>query len=126
MSFTAASNFEVKVLSTGKAHFEQAMLLVFAGAPGGKATNYSVEGGTMQLHWHTDSKATPLPYAMDFNAAMQFVWNWLQSLGEEAYGEEDDCDGSIAKGWSVDNEIQHKGWSYGICTVRAAYAYYHK
>ena len=39
----------------------------------------------------------PLPYKLDEKAAVEFLWSWLKSLDTEAWGDEPDCDGSVAR-----------------------------
>lgn len=66
-----------------------------------------------------------LPFKMDFKAASDFAWNWLQQTD---YGEEPDHDGSNGRGWTIFNgdwgHVFH-AWQ-GIIAIRPEWAMYGK
>lgn len=133
-------NFKVEVRSSGRDHFDSAVRMAFANAPGGKATHFvspiaerscgkcsdgntghwiekeycefkcSKCGGTgkrpphpgMVLLWHEDSiagvKASLLPYPLNVDGAVDFLWRYLESAD---FGKQPDHDGSNGKGFIV-------------------------
>ena len=135
-------NFHVEVCSKGREHFEAAVRMAFANAPGGKATHcvspvpamrceecvggkkiHWVGGDKQQceypcpkcngrgerpacagmvLLWHEDEvggvKSTALPFALDAEAAVGFLWSYLQTA---EYGPQPDHDGDNGKGFIV-------------------------
>lgn len=135
-------NFKVTVHSERRSHFEAAVRLAWASAPGGKATHFvspllearclecsngkrfawkgkgkaQVEytcpecGGSgkrnaqsaMILLWHEDQvrgvSASLLPFPLTCDAAIEFLWSWLQTAD---FGEQPDHDGSNGKGFIV-------------------------
>ena len=118
------SNFEFKICSDKKEHFDLAMTLAFTGKMyDANVTHYSiskkyglilfwcsVNGGKIFVGEPTgsdinlESNWTPvikLPYEMDGVAAASFAWNWLM-IAE--YDREPDHDGDNDRGFIVYNE----------------------
>lgn len=142
-------NFSVRVVSEGREHFEAAVRLAYANAPGGKAGYYIspapagncdtccgtgkewryrnayIQGipkkesfefpcrdcdgsgnikqrAGMILLWHEDTiggvEATKLPFELDADAAVGFLWEWLKTV---EYPEQPDHDGSNEEGYVV-------------------------
>lgn len=97
-----ADNTKIDIRCEGRENFEEAMKLIFQCASGGLATHYRFDNKYgIVLYWAESEKATRLPYSMNVNAAIEFVWNWLQVVD---YGTQPNHDGSNTKGWTVFNE----------------------
>lgn len=126
-------NRHISVQSEGRKSFDLAFQLLFENAPGGKATHYleHSEKGLIFL-WHEDKikdqSASKLPYAMDWKAAADLAWGWLQERRHEEYREDLDHDGSNGKGFRVYNEDwgHVAGSFYGILAVLPVWAWYGK
>ncbi len=79
-----ADNFQIMVIRESKKQFELAMRLAFD--RGTKdydsdetATGYSVsEEYGLILYKYDSEKATPLPYPLKVEEAIEFVWGWLK------------------------------------------------
>jgi hypothetical protein len=136
-------NFKVEVHSEGRTHFDAAVRIAFANAPGGKASHFlspvptlsceNCAGGKtghwigedrkqyceykcrecdgtgknpthagMVLLWHEDTvggvAASPLPFPLTVDAAVDFLWRYLESA---EFGCQPDHDGSNGKGFIV-------------------------
>lgn len=133
-------NRHISVQSEGRKSFDLAVQLVFENAPGGKATHYfeHSEKGLIFL-WHEDKflnpvgslvtkEASKLPYAMDWKAAADLAWGWLQERKHEEYREVLDHDGSNGKGFRIYNEDwgHVAGSFYAILAVLPVWAWYGK
>lgn len=114
-------NFKVIVESYGRAHFEEAMRMCFDAHS--TATHYSIDGNGLHLFWSGSAKeAKPLPYEMKADAAIEFVWGWLQTADR---GPEPGHDGSNrADGFRI--ESRDEGWSYAIASITAVWSEFHK
>ena len=114
------SNFELKLESTGREHFEMAMKACFDNHS--KATRYKFVGGALHLMWFGE-EGQPLPYVMDAAAATEFVWNWLKTADR---GPEPDMDGSCYKdGFRVESRSGFGGDNTFV-VVQAVWSEYHK
>jgi hypothetical protein len=114
------SNFELKLESTGREHFDMAMKMCFENHS--KATRYRFDNGALHLMWYGE-QGQPLPYVMDQAAAAEFAWNWLKTADR---GKEPDMDGSCyPNGFRVESR---SGFGNGntFVIVQAVWAEYHK
>jgi hypothetical protein len=65
-----------------------------------------------------------LPYPMKFDAAKDFIWNWMKNCPNEYLGEQDDIDGTVKRGaWSIRNT---HSWYGPLVIVKPEWAEYHK
>ena len=96
------------------------MQLAFANCPGNSADSYCISDKYgLVLSWLDAEGLTKLddgtvlsrlPFPLDAEGAIEFVWSWLQTIN---YGEEPDHDGSNRQGFTVYNEDWgHVGGSY--------------
>ena len=123
----------ISVQSEGRKSFDLAFQLLFEVSPSRKATHYfeHPEKGLCFL-WHEDRNAaliaTKLPYAMDWKAAADVAWGWLQEREDKEYRDYIDHDGSMGRGFRVYNESwAHVADSvYGILAVQPVWAWYGK
>ena len=125
-------NFKVSIEARSKSAFVAAMELVFAGSWNDlgeclrKATAYSQEDSTLTLYWGDvptrPDGAKPLPYPLDTTAAINFAWDWLQTVRPAE--KEPDIDGTIRpEAWRVENS---EALDRVICRVSKRWALYHK
>lgn len=117
-------NFQVIVTGYLKRQFEAAMQLAFEGGFGlneTKVTHYSVTEKGLTLYWSGTNGVEKLPYPMGCIAATNFVWGWLQEAG---YGEPDDFDGSVKKGFTVSRKQYER--DYVTVIVKPEWAEFHK
>lgn len=117
-------NFEMRVLSMVKTHFEMALRMAFDAAPGKKATHYRVtkkHGFIFCWHESEHKDVQPLPYEMGFAEAVPFAWGWLK---KQDYGREPDHDGSNQKGFLIYNEDwgHVDGDSYAFIAIKPEWA----
>ena len=113
-------NRHISIQSEGRSAFDLAFQLMFDNCPGKKATHYfeHPKNGLLLL-WDEDFfidtlrsannsdprvKANKLPYPMNWKAASDLAWGWLQNQPEEKYECNLDHDGSNGKGFKVYNE----------------------
>lgn len=121
-------NRVANIVSMGIEELFWALALLWANAPGGKATHYKIckyrnitkyfgnptlrhidemvedpEKGTetLILFWDNTKGAIPLPYPMNLERTVDFVEGWLSGV---EYGPEPDNDGSNKRGWRVFTE----------------------
>jgi len=114
------SNFELKLESAGREHFEAAMKMCFDNHS--TAKRYKFVGGALHLMWFGE-EGQPLPYDMTVTAATEFAWNWLKTADR---GREPDIDGSCSKtGFRVESR---SGFGEGntFVIVKAVWSEYHK
>lgn len=100
-------NRRIDVTTQGRKSFGMAMELVFAGAPGGKATHFAVlKDRGLVLAWSAPGfTAQRLPYSMTCEQAAEFAWGWLSSDEARVFlGSEPDYDGDNGAGFRVYNE----------------------
>lgn len=128
-------NGVIDIRSEGRKCFDLAFQLFFDDHS--KATHYfdHPEKGLIFL-WHEDSfnvngqsvKANKLPYTMDWRAAADLAWGWLQEQKDDRYQEYIDHDGSMGRGFRVYNEswTHVAGSFYGILAVLPIWAWYGK
>lgn len=111
------SNFHVDVTAKGKEQFDSVFSIFFE-----KESKYCKESTVkyysmtpefgMALYCFDYQKAQtynkdfgdklPLPYPMNYEAAKEFVWNWLKKCEDSYWGEPDDIDGSVIKeAWRI-------------------------
>lgn len=121
------SNFRLTVESRGREHFVAAMKMCFDDHS--TATHYKIDKDGLHLFWGSSEYAhaksdgiAKLPYEMKVDAAVEFVWGWLQSADR---GEQPDHDGSNGKDGFVVEHVPF-GWSYEFVRVRAVWSEYHK
>lgn len=97
--------FQLDVHASGRANFENAMKIAFSEKVKSKAKFYlkHPEAGLI-LFWH-DPKlpdSQELPNEMNVDAAIDFVWQWLNSFDSQsivAYaGKQPDLDGNVLLG----------------------------
>lgn len=144
-------NRTIDVTSEGKSALALALALIWANAPGGKATHYKEVNlvrqtryvgeptsshytslkenpagtPTLILLWSHERDAQPLPEPLDHLAAVKFAKAWLKKAN---YGREPGHDGSNGKGWRVFTE----DWGhvadhyYAIVGIQPAWAMYGK
>lgn len=94
-----SDTFRFRFCSDKEADFALAMRLGFGKQ---KATHYAVtKTHGMTLYWIKADGSLELPYAMEIDAVIPFVWNWLKNA---SYSEEPDMDGSVNKGYDIFNE----------------------
>ena len=108
---TVGNNFRFLLTSLGKEHFKTIMQLAFANCPGNSADSYCISDKYgLVLSWLDAEGLTKLddgtvlsrlPFPLDAEGAIEFVWSWLQTAN---YGEEPDHDGSNRQGFTVYNE----------------------
>lgn len=122
----AGDNCMLVVVNEGRVMFEHAMRLAFSNHSTAVAYAITEDDGLILL-WCADAriKSTDLPYPMKIEAAIQFVWNWLEQAD---YGRQPDHDGDNGKGWTVHRD----GWGhvagsfYSICGIKPTWAMYGK
>lgn len=124
----AGDNKGLLIVNEGRTMFDLAMRLAFDGAPGMKAKHYAItEKDGLILLWSGDSilKSQPLPYEMGVEAAIPFVWNWLDQAD---YGRRPDHDGDNGKGWTFHRDgWGHVGGSrYAIVAIKPTWSMYGK
>lgn len=130
------SNQVISITGRGEESFKKAMSFFFPNKTD-KVTAFAVDPKKgMILYWvgpesrdKTSGGAPikPLPYEMKFEAAVQFVWNWLETdEASKVRGHEPDHDGDNEPAWIVYNE----SWTHvddrwealvGICPIWAMY-----
>lgn len=128
-------NGVIDIRSEGRKCFDLAFQLFFDDHA--KATHYldHPEKGLIFL-WHDDTfyigttkvTANRLPYTMDWKAAADLAWGWLQEQPDDKYQEYIDHDGSMGRGFRVYNEswTHVAGSFYGILAVLPIWAWYGK
>jgi hypothetical protein len=144
-------NRTIDVTSEGDKALACALELVWANAPGGRATHYKVVNltekteywgappnhhtvknvkddkgvPTMILLWHAECDAVPLPVPMSLEASTDVVKGWLKDVPR---GDEPDHDGDNGKGWRVFREAWGHvfGHHYAIVGIQPAWAMYGK
>lgn len=144
-------NRTIDVVSEGDGELAMALALIWANAPGGKASHYKeanlVEtvryfgeptsghhsslkedpAGTPTLIflWSNERDALPLPDRLDQEGAYTFARAWLRKAN---YGQEPGHDGCNGKGWRVFTESwgHVAGYSYAIAGIQPAWAMYGK
>ena len=121
------SNFRLVVESRGREHFVAAMKMCFDDFP--TATHYKIDSAGMHLFWgksmsvaNAVEEPIPLPYEMNVDAAIEFVWGWLQAADR---GPEPDLDGSCKRDGFIVENTKH-GWSYRFVRVLPVWSEYHK
>lgn len=83
-------NRKFLIQTKGKEALHHALMLAFDGAPGDKATHYKVHDGDLLLLWSEDKDAIKLPFTLNRENVVEFVWNWLQNAEKkEKYPESD-------------------------------------
>jgi hypothetical protein len=133
------SNFKLVLLSKGKAHFERAIRIAFAGAAvGGKAVGYCKPAkNTIILFWHEDGAfhpnmseghmpSQPLPFELKVDQAVDFLWAWFQSTEGEELGQAPDIDGSVSPNAFYIEAGESPGYSYEILRVSRVWGECHK
>lgn len=114
-----SDTFEVNVSSRSKSHLVVALALCFSAMD--HVTHWRVQDGTLTLLWHEEplqagrAGPTALPFKMNHEGAVEFVWQWLKSLSTDAYGPSIDTDGSCSKGWNV--KTSSNSWSYTVAEI---------
>ncbi len=144
-------NRTIDVVSEGNEDLALALRIIWASAPGGKATHYKVlklkekvtyfnkpttshytnleesKGGvpTLVLLWHEEHGSQAFPFGIDVHLATDFVKGWLAQVD---YGREPDHDGDNGKGWRVFTESwgHVAGHIYTVVAVQPAWAMYGK
>lgn len=121
----------ISIQSEGRKAFDLAFQLFFDNAAGGKASHYLEDKDAgLILFWHNDEYIKPnkLPYDMDWKAAADLAWGWLQSQPEDNYREYLDHDGSNGHGFKIYNENwgHVKGSSYAFMAILPVWAWYGK
>ena len=114
--------FKVHVRGDKREQFDLAMRLAFSQYE--KVTHWIVTQGWLQLLWHADKGATPLPSPMKVEQAIPFVWGWWSD--QEPQGNAPDIDGSVEPcGFEVES-LGDDAWSYVFVRVRRVWALYGK
>jgi hypothetical protein len=118
----APSNFELRVVDTGRESFDLAMQLAFRRASGARCDAWKQDGGTLRLFWHSAAPgSTPLPAPLDWKGAADLAWHWLNAQAPD--GRSPTIDGSC----SFDAFLVTNGSDvYGIASVSRHWAEYHK
>ncbi len=97
--------FRILVISDNKEVFDRAIELAFINKfCGQKATHYRVdEQEGLILYWMEPDGviANKLPFMMEADSAIPFIWTWLQ---QTEYGDSPDTDGSADKGFCIHND----------------------
>lgn len=102
MGITGFDNRVIDVTSQGEGDFRKALSFFFSKET--KVSHYEInkEYGLI-LYW-TDADLndiTALPYKMDYDAAVNFAWNWLKTA---EYKEQPDHDGDNKEGFQIYNK----------------------
>jgi hypothetical protein len=119
-------NFTIDLTCEGRDEFQVAMKLAWRKY--NKATHYLIDQKAgMVLFWlYPQNGAQPLPYAMNADAAIPFVWNWLESADR---GPQPGHDGHNGKGWRLHatdwGHVEGFGWS-SMFAVQPIWAMYGK
>lgn len=121
-------NFEVKVVSYGEDHLEDAICLCLNKKDKVEAWAINPEKPNQLwlLQWvgSSDKDVHPFPCKMDRKATIEFVKGWLR---EQDYGREPDHDGSNSKGFTVTNGSTMNIWTMNrILTVEPSWAMHGK
>lgn len=146
-------NRTIDMVSVGSEDLATAIALMWENAPGKKATHYKigkfkdnvfyfVENGkctghmremvpdvegkdTLILLWHEERDATPLPFPLDRDGAVQFAVNWLK---EVEYPDLGNFDGTAKHGWRLFTEAWGyvANYHYAIIGVQPTWALYGK
>jgi len=122
-------NFYIDIRAEGRSAFEVALKLAWRRH--GKATHYLIDPKAgMVLFSSAPSNgrgAAPLPYPMDADAALPFVWNWLEGVDR---GPQPDHDGDNGKGWRLHvangwGHVEGFGWQ-SVVAAQPIWAMYGK
>ena len=105
-----SDSFEINVCSESREHFDEVMRIVLHEPHvDPRYSDPEVEGYVLDpekgmiLLWSLDKDRqdqVKLPYKMDYEAACDFVWHWLESFDYSKIKREDH-DGDDEKGWRV-------------------------
>ena len=133
------SNFKLHLLSKGKVHFERAIRMAFAAeAVGGSAVGYCKPAKNMIiLFWHKDGMfepnisgghmpSQPLPFEVNVDQAIDFLWAWFESMGEDDLGQAPDIDGSVSPDAFLITAGESPGYGYEILRVSRVWGECHK
>lgn len=124
------SNFKMHLTSRGKEELGMGIKILFAHAPGKKATYYQItEKYGLVFFWHEPTDAprglenepTPLPYEYTADQAYGMAIGWLEVTN---YPPEPDRDGDNEKGWtlSCDDWGYAGGSHYGFMSLKPTWA----
>lgn len=129
------SNFEMRVVCEGRVHFERAVRIAF-GAHSKAVAYCKPSPSQIVLLWHKNTTlrvsrdsdrhlpVEKLPYELDADKAIEFLWGWLQTVTKEEMGRAPDLDGSVS---ARAFRIEASGWSpYEILRLTKEWAEYHK
>jgi hypothetical protein len=118
------SNFEVRVEAKGKESFACVLKLFFDEHT--KLKRYEIktdkDGGEEMIMFSYGEYGLPLPYELNYEGALEFLWNWLKVAKLSEYP---DIDGSVRK---EDGFIITNSGSYSpvVLKVMPVYVEYHK
>ena len=127
-------NFQIRVVSEGREHFNKALRMAFDHRK--TATHYFIrrdadnKAYSLTFLW-TESKeigVMPLPYPMEFEAASDFAWHWLENGAD--FGNEPDHDGDNGRGFIIHNgdawgQIENFEWK-SLVQIQPYWAMYGK
>lgn len=133
------SNFHVDVTASGKEEFEKVFSIFFEKASGHRKEDtvkfysmtpkfgmalYQADYQHSKTHDKDFGDKLPLPYPMNYEAAKEFVWNWIKNCSDEYWGEPDDIDGSVSKNaWRIYTIYAYFG---PTVIIKPEWAEYHK
>jgi hypothetical protein len=112
----------------GDDHLEAALNLALQGITGPMKVNcYRTDDKTGEIvfgfHYGNPGEYQPLPVAMTGSEIWQMVMSWL---ADATYPPAPDTDGTVRRGFAVDNTIAHRGWDPGLVTVTPHWTVYGK
>ncbi len=96
-----SDNFKIKVSSNQKQHLKNAILMCFDAEVIYIETYKIIDEKILILENKYDSKSNKLPYKLNADMSVEFVWNWLTYFAK--WEKEPDHDGSNSLGFTVEN-----------------------
>jgi len=119
-------NLHIDIQAEDKETFVSAVQMAFENCHGGKARAFYFHDQIMTLFWCFDdarmNNSIHLPYPMDCEMTIDFLWGWLKSQNLEEHPEYDEfmscADGEVIKGWHLESHcFGMKGGSSAFLTV---------
>lgn len=123
--YTHFGNSHVNVTCIGKRSLELVLQLFFEEKT--RVVKYQLNAdGSLSLYefWSDkDKTVTNLPFSMNYDATVNFLWSWLLSRETKDYGPSPDTDGSAEpEAWTI---VSNSGYGL-LLTIKPEWAVYGK